>query len=158
MQRSGGDGLNHQDWTRAIGDVGVAYCASGKVAAALHLIERLSLHDADERAAASAVRRAAASAFADAGDLAAAEQQIALIPDAPARRAASAVVVRYYARSGDYKSALRHIRSSRMSGNIEQCVEVVNLLVEQKFIGTIEDYNAIVAAMESNPASSRERA
>ena len=147
MQRSGGHDPN---WTITLS---AAHCEAGEVAAALDLIDGLTLHEADQRSAVSAVRRAAARAFAEAGDLAAAEKQIALLPDAPARRDASAVVVRYYAQHADYKSALRHIKSSRMSGVMQQCVEVLNLLVEQRFIDTLEDYDAIVDAIAANESA-----
>jgi hypothetical protein len=153
MHWSGGDGHNHEDWALALGDVGAAYCESGELTAAFRLIERLNLHDADERSAASVVRQAAARALARAGDLSAAEEQIALIPDARVRRAASAVVVHYYARRGEYRSALRHIAQSTMSQNIHLCVEVVNLLVEQKCIDTLEDYDAIVDAIAANESA-----
>jgi len=153
MHWSGGDGHNHEDWALALGDVGAAYCESGELTAAFRLIERLNLHDADERSAASVVRQAAARALAGAGDLSAAEEQIALIPDARVRRAASAVVVHYYARRGEYRSALRHIAQSTMSQNIHLCVEVVNLLVEQKCIDTLEDYDAIVDAIAANESA-----
>jgi len=150
MQRSGGDA---RDWTIAVGDLGGAYCEAGEVGAALRLIDGLNLHNTDERSAVSSVRRAAARALAGAGDLSAAEEQIALIPDARVRRAASAVVVHYYARRGEYRSALRHIAQSTMSQNIHLCVEVVNLLVEQKCIDTLEDYDAIVDAIAANESA-----
>ena len=63
------------------------------------------------------------------------------------------MVVHYYARRGEYRSALRHIAQSTMSQNIHLCIEVLNLLVEQKCIDTLEDYDAIVDAIAANESA-----
>lgn len=146
MRSSGGDGSNHPDWTQAVADIGVAQCRAGNIQEALQLIASLNRFDADERETVSHVRRAASAALFKSGRAAEAQEQIALIPDVRVRRAAQAEIVRDYARRSDYKSAFRHIRFERITQCVHLGVDVLNVLVEQNAVTTIEDYHAIVEA------------
>jgi hypothetical protein len=146
MRPSGGDGSNHPDWTDAVADLGAAYCQAGDVQRAMQLIAGLNRFDANERDTVSRVRRAASAALFKSGRATEAQEQIALIPDVRARRAAQAEIVRDDARRSDYKSAFRHIRFERITQCVHLGVDALNVLVEQNAVTTIEDYHAIVEA------------